>query len=278
MSAYGLGDDLFVGESPEAVRARVDEAVGDGVDVVVAAGGDGTVGLVADRLDRDVGGAGYPAAGSAMNVGRSLGIPRDLDAAAALIAHGVVTTIDIGRASDGTFLEMASVGLNAAVLGEAHRFAEGSFDSIIGLVRAVIRYHSAPMTIDLDHGTVHTGALMVVVANTPFTGAGLTLAPAARLDDGLFDVAIFRHFSKVELLRHLVAIVAGHRRYSPKVETYRSAKVRVGARSRLPARADDRDLGTTPIEVTVVPSAFRVVVAPPEDRVSAAEARPALTP
>ncbi len=277
MSAHGLGDDLFVGESAAAVRARVDDAVRHGVDVVVAAGGDGTVGLVADRLTGTTAALGILPAGSAMNVARSLGIPRDLDAAAALIACGVVTTIDIGRASDGTFLEMASVGLNAAILGEAHRFAEGSFD-LIGLVRAVVRYHSAPMTIDLDDGTVHTGALMVVVANTPFTGAGLTLAPAARLDDGLFDVAVFRHFSKFELLRHLVSIVAGHRRYSPKVETHRSARVRVSGQRRLPARADDRDLGTTPIEVVVVPSALRVVVAPPEDRVAASDGGPALTP
>ena len=101
---------------------------------------------------------------------------------------------------------------------------------------------------------------MVAVANGPYTGAGMTVAPAARLDDGRFDVRVFRGFSKWELIRHLAGIAFGRYRYAPHVSTYRAARVRITSVHPLPCRADARDLGTTPIEFRVRPAALRVVV------------------
>jgi diacylglycerol kinase family enzyme len=122
------------------------------------------------------------------------------------------------------------------------------------------------MTLRLDDRIVRTRALMVSVANGPYTGAGMTVAPAARLDDGRFDVRVFRGFSKVQLLRHLGAIAFGRRRYAPQVSTYRSRRVHVESARPLPCRADSRDLGWTPVTFETRPGALRVVVpaSPPE--------------
>ena len=276
MRAAGLGDDLFVGETEDAARRRIRAAVDSGVEMIVAAGGDGTAGLVAEAIVGTPAALGILPLGSAMNIARSLGIPREISAAADILATGEIATVDVGRASDGLFFEMASVGINAAVLGEAHKLAEGSYRSILGLLRAIIVYRPATMTIELDDETVRTGALMIVIANTPFTGAGLTLAPDARMDDGLFDVAVYRHFSRWELIRHGLSIIAGRRSYSPKVRTYRSATVRIDSRRPLPARADARDLGTTPLELKIVPRALRVIVPRSTDRTSPDQGGPAL--
>ena len=277
MTAHGLGDDLFASPSEDAARDRVRAAVEDRVDVIVAAGGDGTADLVAEGIRGTDSALGILPLGSAMNIARSLGIPRDLDEAAAILATGDIATIDVGRAADGPFYEMASVGINAAVLGEAHKLAEGAYHSILGIVRAIVAYRPATMIIELDEGTVRTGALMLVVANAPFTGAGLTLAPEARLDDGRFDVAVYRHFSRWELIRHGLAILAGRHAYSPKIRTYRSSRVRISSHRPLPARADDRDLGTTPLEFIVDPKAVRVVVASRATRRAPAAGGPALS-
>jgi diacylglycerol kinase (ATP) len=276
MRTAGLGDDLFTGGSEEATRQRVRDAVVEGVELIVAAGGDGTAGLVAEEIIGTPTALGILPLGSAMNIGRSLGIPRDLDAAAEILATGEIVAVDVGRAPDGLFFEMASVGINAAVLAEAHRLAEGAWDSILGMIRAILTYRPATMTLEMDDETVETGALMVVVANTPFTGAGLTLAPEARMDDGQFDIAVYRHFSRWELTRHVLSIMAGRRRYSPKVQTHRSKRVRIAAHRPLPARADDRDLGTTPLELEVVPGVLRVMVPRRQGRRPMAAGGPAL--
>jgi diacylglycerol kinase family enzyme len=133
------------------------------------------------------------------------------------------------------------------------------------LVRAVwvaFRYRPARMRIKLDDGLVETRALMVTVANGPYTGVGMTVAPEARLDDGKFDIRVFRHFSKAELIRHLFSIAFGRHVYSPHIATYRSTRVRIDSSSPLPCRADSHDLGTTPVEFVIRPRALRVVVPP----------------
>ena len=272
----GIEAELFVGKTEEETRERVRAAVRDGVDVVVAAGGDGTAGLVAEIVIGTSTALGLLPLGSAMNIGRSLGIPRDLASAAQVLASGDIVRIDVGRVADELFFEIVSIGINAAVLAKAHRIAEGDYGSAVGLVRALVTYRPATMTLEMDSGTVRTGALMIAVANAPFTGIGLALAPDARLDDGRFDVAVFRHFSRWELVRHAVSIVAGRRRYSPKVRTFRTARVRISAHRPLPARADAHDLGTTPLVLEVVPRALRVVVPARPLRVPADEGGPAL--
>jgi diacylglycerol kinase (ATP) len=103
---------------------------------------------------------------------------------------------------------------------------------------------------------------MAVIANGQYAGTGMTLAPDARLDDGLFDVRVFRHFSKLELLRHLASIMFGRRAYVPRVSTYRAAAVRIVGHHPLPCRADSVDLGHTPLECRVRAKALRVVVGP----------------
>jgi diacylglycerol kinase (ATP) len=123
-----------------------------------------------------------------------------------------------------------------------------------------VRYRPARMSIHLEGGRTRTRALMVTVANGPYTGAGMTVAPGARLDDGQFDVRVFRRFSKARLIRHLLSIAFGRYRYAPEVDTYRSRTVRIETARPLPARADSRDLGTTPVEFRVRPGALRVVV------------------
>ena len=115
MAAHGLGGELVVTASEDEAIAATRDAADRGYAVVVAAGGDGTVGTVACELLGRETALGVLPLGSVMNVARMLGIPRDLDGAAAVIATGRVWTIDVGQANGTLFFEGGSVGLNAAV-------------------------------------------------------------------------------------------------------------------------------------------------------------------
>src|SRR4051794_6622054 len=111
-------------------------------------------------------------------------------------------------------------------------------------------------------------ALMVTVANASYTGLGVTLAPDARLDDGLLDVRVVGRFSKTELVRHFWSIAFGRRAFHPRISTDRAATVRIEAARPLFVRADAHDLGTTPVEITVRPRCLWVV-APPDGEAAA---------
>jgi diacylglycerol kinase (ATP) len=260
MARHGLGDELVPTESEADAIAAVREAVALGYDVVVAAGGDGTAGLVATELLGSSTALGILPLGSVMNIGRMLDISRDPEQAAAIIATGEARAIDVGRANGRLFFECGSVGLNAAIFREAQRVDDRDYRSALSAVLALVRYRPARMVIHLDDRVMTTRALMVTVANGPYTGIGFTVAPSARLDDGRFDVRVFRRFRRIGLVAYLATIAFGRRKYSPKISTYRSSTVRIESRQPLPCRADAHDLGTTPVTYSVLPGALRVIV------------------
>jgi diacylglycerol kinase (ATP) len=266
MTRHGLGDDLVASESEEQAREAASEAVRAGIAIVVAAGGDGTVGVVARELLDSETALGVLPLGSVMNIGRMLGLSRDLEEAAADVERRRTRRIDVGRVDDVVFFEAASVGMNAAIFKEAVRFDAGEYGSLFRGLFVMLRYRPARMRIHLDDEVVETRALIVTVANGRYTGIGFTVAPSARLDDGLFDVRVFRHFSKLDLVRHFWSIAFGRRAYAPHVRTYRSKRVLIDSARPLPARADARDLGTTPVEFVVWPAALKVVTAGADSR------------
>lgn len=265
LERHGVHAEIHEPTDEDAARAIVRAAVADGVEIVVAAGGDGTVHLVAENLLGTDTALGILPLGRVMNIARALGIERDVDAAADVLRDGEIATIDTGEAVrlDGgvvPFFEAGSVGLNAAIFREVTRVDEGDPSSIPRTIWVALRYRPARMVVELDDTSVTTRALMVAVSNGPYLGLGMTVAPGARLDDGRFDVRIFQRFSKWELLRHLASIAFGRRRYAPQVTTHRSARVRITSSHPQPARADSADLGHTPVEYRTRPAALRVVV------------------
>jgi diacylglycerol kinase (ATP) len=258
LARHGVQADVFAAETEADARAAVRDGLARGCRTFVAAGGDGTFDLVARELLQTDAALGILPLGRAMNVARSLSIPRELEQAAAILAAGHQRIIDAGVAAGRTFHEIASIGLSAEILGLAHAFDKGHQGSLIELIRVLVRFRRMRVRMRLDERVVETRGLMVVVANGPYTGLGLTLAPDARLDDGLLDVRVFRRFSRLDLLRHFWAIAFGRRAYATEVAEFRAKRVVVETPG-LPCRADAFDLGRTPIEIGIRPGALRVI-------------------
>jgi YegS/Rv2252/BmrU family lipid kinase len=274
LGRHDLEADVVASETEEAAVAAVREAVASGYDVVAAGGGDGTAETVAGALLGSSTALGILPLGSVMNFARSIGVPRDLEAAVEILARAPIRTIDVGTAKGRPFLGAGSVGINAAVFA-AQRFHEDVVSSLSAMLVEAVRFRPARMRITFDDGrTISTRALMVAVSNAPYTGIGLPVAPGALLDDGLFDVRVFSGFSKLDLLRYAVLLLAGRKVRHPRIRTWRSRLVTVATRHPRPVRADAADLGTTPVRFEVLPGALRLV-APAPDSASPAPESPA---
>lgn len=258
----GIDAEIVESGSVDETRAVARAAAAAGAPALAVAGGDGTISVVAAELLGKETVLGILPLGSVMNIPRMLGLPRDLPAAATILANGAVRSVDVGRIRGRPFFETASVGMNAAVFSAASGLEDGERQSIPRTIWVAIRYRPSRMRIELDDRAIRTRALTVTVSNGPYTGTGMTVAPQARLDDGRLDVRIFERFSKLELVRHFASIAFGRRAFEPRVSSYLSRRVRVSSRRPLPVRADSRDFGTTPVELEVWPGALRVVVAP----------------
>jgi diacylglycerol kinase (ATP) len=264
MTRHGLGDELLEpGSESEAIESARD-AVDRDYDVVAAAGGDGTMGLVGRQLIGARTALGILPLGSVMNIPRMLGVPRDLDEAARILADGHVRSIDVGQVGDRIFYEAAYVGMHAAVSRELPMVDKGDYGAISRSIEAAIDYEPSEMRIELDGDrTIETEALLIAVANGPYMGPGLTIAPDASLDDGLFDVRVFANYTKAELSRYLASIAFGRRAHEGRSLTERASRVRITSLRPLPARADAQYLGTTPVVFEIRTRVLRAVAPDP---------------
>ena len=261
LDAAGIVADVVETDSEEEAIVATRDAIRQGYDVVAAAGGDGTIGTVACELLHSQTALGVLPLGSVMNIARMLDIPRDIGAAAQVLAQGEVRTIDVGEAKGQIFFEGGSVGLNAAVFREAQGMdaAQGRARALLAALRELVRYRPPRMILHLDDTVFTTRALAVSVANGPYAGLGFTVSPEASIEDGLLDVVVYSRFSRMDLIRHFGAIAFGRRQYTAKTRTFTSRRVRIEGVHPLPCRADAHDLGETPVEYIVRPQALRVI-------------------
>jgi YegS/Rv2252/BmrU family lipid kinase len=245
-------------------------AVAEGRQLVITAGGDGTVNEVARGLANTGTVLALMPLGSIMNVARTLWIPRDLNQAARTLSEGKTLAMDMGRIGERYFLEAAGVGLDAGLFGYFGQLEKTG--RRLGILRAAVRFvrqlGSPRVQIKHAHGQIRTRAPMVSIANGPYVGAAYAIAPNARIDDGLLDVVIFRGTSIPRLLLHL-ALIAGGRPLPPppsaRMLRVDSLRIRALRRRPLPVHADGSPIGGTPVEVHIAPGALRVVVGPPDE-------------
>jgi YegS/Rv2252/BmrU family lipid kinase len=261
--------DAWPTEHPGHATELARRAVAEGRQLVITAGGDGTVNEVARGLAETETVMALMPLGSIMNVARTLWIPRDLRLAARTVAEGKTLAMDMGRIGERYFLEAAGVGLDAGLFGYFDRLESGR--RRFGVLRAALKFvrqlGSPRVQIDYPGGHFRARAPMVSVANGPYVGAAYTIAPNARIDDGLLEVVVFRGISIPRLLLHLVMIAGGRPLPPPpRSRILRTDRLRVRALRRrpLPVHVDGSPIGITPVEVEVAPAALRVVVGSPE--------------
>jgi YegS/Rv2252/BmrU family lipid kinase len=271
LHSAGVPFDPWPTERAGHATELAQRAVAEGRALVIAAGGDGTAGEVAQALAGTDVALGIMPLGSVMNVARTLCIPRDLPTAARVVAAGQLLAMDLGKVGDLYFLEAAGIGLDAGLFGYFEQLeSKGLRRGILGAAVRFLRGLGTPrLTVQIDGRTHQVRAPMVAVANGPFVGAAYAVAPDARVDDGLLDVVIFHGASVPRMLFHLLA-VAGGRRLSipPEARMLRGRSIRIAGRRRrrtLPVHADGTPIGATPMTFEVVPSALRVIVGAAEE-------------
>jgi diacylglycerol kinase (ATP) len=244
------------------------QAAAEQADVVIAAGGDGTVHAVARGLIGTHSALGIIALGTMNNLAHSLNLPATIEEACAVIVTGETHAIDVGKINDQFFIEVAGVGLEAALFAAAEEVkGPGFLATLSGLfkgLRILLAFQSAPLRISFDERQRRPySAIQVTICNARYYGAHFELVPKASMDDGLLDVVIFKNFSKLEYIRHAISISQGKRTYQPRIMHRQVTSVRINAKHPLEIHADGLSHGQTPATVTVIPGALHVRVPAP---------------
>ena len=181
------------------------------------------------------------------------------------MATGETRLIDVGKINEHFFLEVAGIGLEAALFPAAEEVKSpgllSTLHGVISGVKTLLSFKPTRLRISFDERQRRPyEAIQVTICNAPFYGIHFQVASNVLMDDGLLDVIIYRNFSKLEYIRHAISISQGRRLYQPKIRHRRAKLLHINADQAMEIHADGEPLGYTPAKITIVPAALHVRV------------------
>jgi len=250
----------------EAARkspAGKDEELGGRV--IVAFGGDGTVGdVMRGMIDSDAT-LGIIPVGTGNDLARNLGLKLELQEAVSTVLNGVVRRIDVGTINGTPFINNAGTGFDAHVMKAMNsgiRFLRGQAAFHVAILKTFPGYKPFTLTLETDSGeTITEKAFLVSVLNGKMYGGGMMAAPQADMDDGVLDVMVIKAMPKLPLLLALMPqVTAGRHENHPAVRMLKVRHLKVTTTPPQPLNIDGDVRGLTPCEIGVMARALKVLV------------------
>ena len=253
--------------SPRRLVRTVDALLDQGFRRLIVGGGDGTISTVAARLALREVDLGVIPLGTANDFARTLGISSRLSEAAAVAAGTHVRQIDLGRANDAFFVNVASVGMSVSLTsGLSPRLKRwlGSSAYIVAGALAFVRHPTFRVRLDSPAGSTEGNVHQVIVGNGRFFGGGVLVADESTLDDGTLTIYTLGGRSRWQLLRTVALLrfqVPLNRPGDVFLQTTTALLQTESPGKRVNLDGEIRT--TTPVTFTVVPKALRVLTPPP---------------
>jgi diacylglycerol kinase (ATP) len=252
------------------IESQAHAAIHSGKRLLLALGGDGTFQALVNAAYGSEVILGVLPAGGGNDFAAALQISEDPVEAAAAILRAQPKRVDLARArtADGRvrlYLGGGGLGIDA----ESAQHANGAFRHLPGRSRyiasallAFCTHRSIGVRVEFpqsDLPTMEANSLLAAVLNTPTYGAGIRLAPDARLDDGWLDLVIVEDHSVLQILALLPRLLKSGELRTPQVKRFRVQTVKFTTERLCMFHGDGEILGPAPVEIEVVPEAVRVL-------------------
>ena len=238
------------------------------VDLLIAAGGDGTLNEIVHGLmdlsetERPI--LGIVPLGTANDFANGCGIPRDPKKALSLCMKGEAVPIDVGKANDHWFINAASSGFGAEITAttspELKRLLGPAAYTVMGAILAINFHHYQGRLVLPGHEITGSGPV-AIVGNGRQTGGGMQVAPRACIDDGLLDVLVVRQISPTAVLaaaRELQQLPSD----GEYISYWQTPWLEVHSEEAIPVNLDGEPLRFSTVRYEVVPKAIQVILPP----------------
>jgi diacylglycerol kinase (ATP) len=248
----------YTGEAEAMARRGAEQGFGK----IVAAGGDGTINEVVNGLAGTGTTLGLLPIGTMNVFATELGLPvHDLDLCWDIVKGDSTRAVDLPKANQKFFVQLAGVGLDAQVVKETSAQLKRSFGPLSYLISAVqIAARKPPkLFIQSDDTSIDEGSF-VLVGNGRLYGGPFPFFKRAALDDGLLDVVVFKRLGYLEIIKYLQDVVFSSNIRVPEIEYFQTARLRVESDQTVPVELDGELVGNCPVEFSIQESSLRVLV------------------
>jgi lipid kinase YegS len=263
-----IGHTIEVRVTSEKGDARRFVAEAGEVDLVIAAGGDGTLNEVIHAF-MDLSEAARPVLGvvplgTANDFATGCGIPRDPEQALALCIEGTKVAIDVGKANEHWFLNAASIGFGAEITAttppELKNLLGPAAYAVMGAILAMnVHHYRGRLT--LPDREIAGSVPVAIVGNGRQAGGGVQVTPRARINDGLLDVLSVREIPPLALLTAAREL----QELSPDgeyINYWQTPWAEVHTEEAIPVNLDGEPMQFSSVRYEVVPRAIRLIVPP----------------
>jgi YegS/Rv2252/BmrU family lipid kinase len=246
------------GEAEEIARRAAQE----GFEKIVAAGGDGTINEVVNGLAGSKAMLGLLPIGTMNVFATELGLPAsNLELCWDIIQSENIRLVDLPCANGKYFVQLAGVGFDAQVVKETSSRLRRNFGPLSYLISAAqIAGRDPPrLFIESENASIKEGSF-VLIGNGRLYGGPFPFFKHAVIDDGLFDVVVFKRLGYLEIIKYLQDVVFSSEIHVPEIEYFQTQRLRVESDQSVPVELDGELVGNCPVEFTVSERALRVLV------------------
>ena len=244
---------------PGEASALARDAARRGSELVLAIGGDGTAFEAAQGLAGTKTALGVIPAGTGNDFVKTIGVPQNSLEALSHILSCPVRETDVGMLNGRLFLNEIGTGFDVMTLDYTEKvkhLCRGILPYLYGVLQTIFRFRSIPLTYAVDDGEEVTENVFIIgAANGRQFGGGITIAPDAKVDDGLMDVIVVGHIRKRDLPARLLGLMQGKILSFPETKFIRARKLRFSTPN-MRVNADGEILSMDQAEVEIMPGAL----------------------
>ncbi|MEY2481356.1 MAG: hypothetical protein QOI04_2283 [Verrucomicrobiota bacterium] len=262
VEALAAGSVLCATSRSGEAESFARNAAHEGFEKIVAAGGDGTINEVVNGIAGTSAALGLLPLGTMNVFAAELGLPaHNLDRCWDIIQGNHTRYVDLPSANGKHFVQLAGVGLDAQVVKETSHAFKRSFGPLSYLVSAAqIAARTPPrLGIECENAAINEGSF-VLVGNGRFYGGPFPFFKRAIIDDGLFDVLVFKRLGYLEIIKYLQNVIFTSEITLPEVEYFQTSRLRVSSDQDVPVEIDGELVGNCPVEFQIRPRGLRVLV------------------
>ena len=264
--SYDIRQTQYRGHAAEIAHQCAD----DGIDVVVAVGGDGTVNEVARSLTHTNTALGIIPCGSGNGLARHLCIPINVRKAIQVINECQIESFDYGVINDLPFFCTCGMGFDAFIsLKFAQAGKRGPVTYVENVLKEGLKYKPETYEIVDDSGTNIYNAFLIACANASQYGNNAYIAPGATMKDGLMDVIVMEPFDALEAPQIAADLFMKTLGNNSKIKTFRTRQLIIHRKQPGAIHYDGDPIMTgTDIDVHIEHLGIRIVTNPevPEDK------------
>ena len=264
LKEYGLDIEIQATKEKGEATKIAKKCVEQGYDLVIAAGGDGTINEIINGLAYSDTTLAVIPLGTANIFSMEINLPVEIKALCQTIAQGNTKKIDLGKVNDRYFSCMAGIGFDAHVLQKS----DSKWKKIYGALAYIFigiwnlcTYKFKNIIITIDDQPLPRKGCFIVIGNGKYYGGGeVSFTTKACLDDGYLDACIFRYSNIPAIFNYLLGFNRGNIEKHLIVDYFKCKKIVIEKKGNHGIHVDAEYLCDTPAEITVCPASLNVVI------------------